>query len=212
MRIERDQLIAGVPARDVRRFMREAAGLIIRVRTVTEVLGFSERRALQWLKRLQNEGLLAARENFWEATDRGHALAMATTAAPLRRATAERLIEQLLERTREINRDERLAYRVQRLAVFGSFVAGAERPNDVDVACSLVTRFEGEEQRILEDERRNVKGRFANTSEWAFWPKLEVLRRLKAGSHRLSIQEFGRPALDEIDHKIVFSDDRIRAR
>lgn len=211
MRIERDQLIAGLPARDVRRFMREAAGFIIRVRTATEVLGFSEGRALELLKELQNEGLLATREDFWEATQRGYALAMATAAAPLRRGTAERLIGQLVERAREINRNERLAYRVQRLAVFGSFVAGSERPNDVDVACSLVTRFEGKRQRILEDERRNAKGRFANTSEWAVWPKLEVLKRLKAGSHRLSIQEFASGALNEIEHRIVFADESSRS-
>lgn len=94
MRIERDQLIAGLPARDVRRLMRDAAGFIIRVRTVTEVLGCSERRALELLKKLQNEGFLAAKEDFWEATERGHALAMATAALPLRRGIAERLIEQ----------------------------------------------------------------------------------------------------------------------
>jgi len=99
MRIERDQLIAELPARDVRRFMREAAGFIIRVRTVTDVLGCSERRALELLKNLQDEGLLAATEDFWEATAKGHALAMATAAPPLRRATAERLIEQVVERT-----------------------------------------------------------------------------------------------------------------
>jgi hypothetical protein len=207
MRIEKDQLIAGLPARDIRRFMREAAGFIIRTRTVTDVLGFSESRAFKLLKNLQNERLLAAKDDHWEATERGHALAMATAATPLRRATAERLLEQVVERAREINRNEGLAYRVQRLAVFGSVAAGSERPNDVDVACSLVTRFVGEKQRVLEDERRKAKGRFANTSEWAVWPKLEVLKNLKAGSHRLSIQEFATPALETIDHRILFSDE-----
>jgi hypothetical protein len=93
MRIERDQLIAGFPAKDARRCMREGAGFIIRVRTATEVL--SECQALKFLKLLQHEGLLAAREDFWEATEMGHALAMATAAAPLRRTTAERLVKQV---------------------------------------------------------------------------------------------------------------------
>jgi hypothetical protein len=207
MRIERDQLIAGLPARDIRRFMREAAGFIIRVRTVTEVLGCSERRALELLENLQNEGLIAATENFWEATARGHALAMAPAAPPLRRATAERLIEQVVERAGEINREDRLAYRVHWLALFGSFLAGVERPNDVDIACSLKARFDGEEERVLEDERRVAKGGFANSSEWAAWPKLEILKKLKAGSHRLSIQEFDSSALKQLHHRIIFTDD-----
>ena len=205
MRIEKDQLIAGLLARDVRRLMREAAGFIIRTSTVTEVLGFSQSHALKLIKELQNEGLLATREDFWEATEKGHALAMASAATPLRRSTADRLIEGVVERAREINRNEQLAYRVRRLAVFGSFAAGSERPNDVDVACSFDTRLEGEEQKVLEDERREAKGSFANTSEWAVWPKLEVLKRLKARSHRLSIQEFAPAALDKIDHELVFS-------
>lgn len=207
MRIERDQLIAGLPARDVRRFMRDAAGFVIRVRTVTEVLGCSEHRALELLKKLQNEGFLAAKEDFWEATERGHALAMATAALPLRRATAERLIEQVVGRAREINKNERLAYRLRWLALFGSSLAGVERPNDVDIACSLKTRFDGEEQRVVEDERRVAKGGFANSSEWAAWPKLEILKKLKAGSHRLSIQEFDPSALKQLDHRIIFTDD-----
>ncbi len=207
MRIERDQLIAGLPARDVRRFMRDAAGFIFRVRTVTEVLGCYELRALELLENLQNEGLIAATEDFWEATERGHALAMARAAPPLRRATAERLIEQVVERAREINLDDRLAYRVCWLALFGSSLAGVERPNDVDIASSLKARFDGEEQRVLEDERRVAKGGFANSSEWAAWPKLEILKKLEAGSHRLSIQEFDSSALKQLHHRIIFTDD-----
>jgi hypothetical protein len=206
MRIEKHQLIAGLPAKEVRRLMREAAGFIIRPRTLIEVLGCSESDAHQLLEKLQNEGLLATKADFWEATERGHALAMATAARPLRRATAQRLIEDVVERARLVNLDDGSAYRVQRLVVFGSFLTGAERPNDVDVACSLVARFDGEKQQILEDERRKRRGWFANTSECAAWPKLEVLKRLKARSRGLSIQEMGCSAVRNLDHRVVFSD------
>jgi hypothetical protein len=207
MRIELDQLIAGLPARDVRRFMRESAGFIIRPRTVTKVLGLRENQALRLLRALEREGLIAAQEDFWEATEHGHALTMATAAAPLRRATAERLTEQVIQRAREINRNDELAFRVRWLALFGSCMDGVERPNDVDIACSLKTGFDGEEQRILEDERRVARGRFTNTGEWAAWPKLEVLKKLKAGSHRLSIQEFDSTTLQQFRHRFIFKDD-----
>jgi predicted nucleotidyltransferase len=132
---------------------------------------------------------------------------MATAASPLRKATAATLIAKLIERAKVINKSNHLAYRVQRLVVFGSVARGAERPNDVDVACSLVPRFEGDKQRALEDARRDEKGSFANTSEWAVWPKLEVLKILKSRSRGLSIQEAGLP-LDKVEHRIVFSDEK----
>ena len=102
MRIEKDQLIAGLPAIDVRRFMRRAAGYIIRPRTVTHVLGFCEDDARQLLRRFQKEGLVTANSDYWEATAKGHAHAMATAASPLRRITAERLITEVVERARMI--------------------------------------------------------------------------------------------------------------
>ena len=207
MRIERDQLIAGLPAREVRRFMRGAADHIIRITVVTHFLGLSPAGARKFLKELERDGWIAAKVDHWEATAKGHALAMATAASPLRRSTAERLIADAIGRARMINRDNEYAFRVQWLAVFGSVVAGAERPNDVDVACRLVERFEGKKQRVLEDERRASKGRFVNTSEWAAWPKIEVLKKLRSRSRGLSIQEFGAWSFEKIDHRVVFSDD-----
>ena len=91
---------------------------------------------------------------------------------PTRRETAERLIAEVVERARMINRDSSLAYRVRLLAVFGSALTGKVRPNDVDIACRLAPRFAGEKQEILEDERRASRG-FINTFEWAVCrPKL----------------------------------------
>jgi len=158
MRIEKDQLIGGLLARDVRRFMRQAACFIIGPRTVTNVFGFSEGDACQLLRKFQKEGLVTVKGDHWEATAKGHALAIATAASPLRRATAERLIAEVVERARIINADSEFAYCVQRLVVFGSFVNGSQRPNDIDVACTLVARFDGEKQRALEDERRGEQG------------------------------------------------------
>jgi hypothetical protein len=207
MRIEKHQLIAGLPAKDVRRFMREAAGFIIRPRTVVEVLGFSQSDARQLLQKMQNEGLLAVKEDYWLATSRGHALAMATAARPLRRATAQRLIEEVVERARVINGDNEFAYRVHGSLCSEAFWLARNGPNDVDIGCCLVARFDGEKQRVLEDERRKKKGWFTNTSECAVWPKMEVLKKLKSRSRGLSVQEIASRGMENIDHKVVFSDD-----
>jgi predicted nucleotidyltransferase len=134
----------------------------------------------------------------------GSALAMATAAPPLRRETAERIITHLVERARAVNKDDRWAYRFGRLVVFGSYVRGAERPNDVDVGCEAFPRWSGERQQVAEQLRREVrKERFRNVSEWATWPKLEVIRFLKARG--LSIQELD-DWIVQSDNRIVFSD------
>jgi predicted nucleotidyltransferase len=208
MRIEENQLIAGVPAKDVRRFMRRAAGFIIRPRTVTHVLGFPEDDARRLLSKFEFEGLVTPTDDHWEATAKGHALAMATAAPPLKRQTAERLLAELIRRARAINSDSRWAYRVASLVVFGSVVAGKERPNDVDVGCKLVQRFSGKRQQALEERRRGLKGtRFANIVECAAWPKIKVLKELKSRSRGLSIHEFTDWMVKKTDHRIVFSDE-----
>jgi hypothetical protein len=130
---------------------------------------------------------------------------MATAAAPLRRATAEHLIEGLVDRARQLNADDNWAYRVRILVVFGSFVRGVERPNDVDVACGLCPRQSGERQRQLEQVRRNKRGGFRNISEWATWPRLEVFRHLRARARGLSIHEL-EDWIQGSEHRVVFED------
>ena len=68
----------------------------------------------------------------------------------------------------------------------------------------MVPRWSGERQQVAEQHRREVrKERFRNVSDWATWPKWEVIRFLK--SRRLSIQELDDWIL-QLDHEIVFTD------
>ena len=205
MRSEKGQLIAGLAAADVRKLMRKA-GQLISARTVTRVLGFSADDARQLLVELEREGFVVDADGYWTATAKGYALAAATAARPLRIETAQRLITQVIDRAKSVNRDSTLAYRVQLLVLFGSFASGKVRPNDVDIACKLVTRFDGPKQKISEGRRRRSKAEFANVSEWAVWPKLEILKRLKSRSRGLSIQELQDWILESTPHTIIFSD------
>lgn len=208
MRIEKEQIVAGLPAKDVRRFLRSTAGLAVHPRTVTSILGISTKKARQFLADLEEAGLITSKADYWEATAMGYALGMATAARPLRRATAEHLVDQIVERAEMINQDDSLAYRVHQLVLFGSVLRGSDRPNDVDIGCELLPRFQGEQQRLLEDQRREIRGVFANTSEWAAWPKLEVIRILKSRSRGLSVQDAGGWVLGEISHRVVFVESR----
>ena len=94
------------------------------------------------------------------------------------------------------------------VVVFGSYVLGVDRPNDVDIGCVLRPRWTGERQRAQEQGRREIRGQpFRNMSEWASWPRLEVIRFLKARARRLSIHELEDWILQTPDHEVLFNDD-----
>src|SRR5436190_1431199 len=117
---------------------------------------------------LKREGLVVEVEDNLEPSMKGSALAQATAAKPLLCGTAERLVSEVVERARLINADDVWAYRVAMLVAFGSFVAGADKPNDVDVACRLQPRWRGATQEKAEDLRRAARDRrFRNTWECA---------------------------------------------
>ena len=165
MRITLSQKIAGYPAGQIRQLMRETVGRSITLRYVREILQCSDSAAIQVLNRLQEQGFVEPIQDHLEPSTKGSALAMATAAAPLRRETAERLIEDVIERARSINEDDKWSYRIGKLVVFGSFLRGAEHLNDVDIACELLPRWTGERQA---QEEQGQKG-----SETAIFPQYE---------------------------------------
>lgn len=207
MRIESRQIIAGFPAVQIRRLMRETVGRSISLRCVREVLQCSEATAARVLLDLKREGLVVQIEDHLEPSMKGSAIAQATAAKPLVRSTAERLVSGVVERARLINADDDWAYRVAMLVAFGSFVAGAERPNDVDVACRLKPRWQGAAQDEAEDLRRAARGRrFRNTWECSAWPKLEVLCFLKSRARGLSVQELEDWIVKQEKRSIIYRD------
>jgi predicted nucleotidyltransferase len=209
MRIQADQTIVGYPAVQVRQLMRETVGRSITLRYIQEILKCSDSSARQVMKSLEAEGLIEPVHDHFEPSMKGSALAMAKAAPPLRRETADRLITEVINRARAVNGDERWAYRVGRLVVFGSCARGVDRPNDVDIACELLPRSSGEKQRAKEALRREIRDEpFRNVGQWAAWPKLEVIRFLRARARGLSIQELDDWILQLEDHRIVLRDDR----
>jgi hypothetical protein len=199
--------IAGFPAVQIRRLMRETVGRTISLRCVREAFQCSESTAASVLVDLQCEGLVVQVQDHLEPSMKGSAIAQATAAKPLVYSTAERLVSGVVERARLINADDDWAYRVAMLVAFDSFVAGAKRPNDADVACRFKPRWQGAAQDSAQELRRAARGRrFRNTWEWAAWPKLEVLCFLKSRARGLSVQELDDWILKQENHSIVYCD------
>ena len=161
MRISLDQKIAGYPAIRVRELMRRTAGGPIMFRDVRRILQCSHMAAARVINYLEKDGLIVSVEGSIEPSMKGNALAFATAAPPLRRATASRLLAELIERARDLNADDTWAYRVRRIVVFGSYVRGSERPNDVDIACEMVVRI----SRAAHADRKAVRLQFCHVGQ-----------------------------------------------
>ena len=208
MRITSDQTIADYPAVRVRQLIQETARASITIQHVRQVLRCSDSGAASVLNRLEKDGLIEAVSGRLEPSTKGRALAMATAARPLRRTTATRLVADLIERARAVNSDDSWAYRVWMVAVFGSYVRGADRPSDVDIACALRPRWKSARQQAHEQVRRDGRCKsFRNIGEWASWPKLEVFRFRRARARGLSIHEFDDWILENTDYQVVFKYD-----
>jgi predicted nucleotidyltransferase len=213
MRIEASQEIAGFPAMQVRRLMRRVGGFRVTPIGVSKVLGCSADQALRLLKDLGDGGYVSSSDGrYWEVTDKSAALASATAAKPLRRVTVERLIADLLDRVRALNRDDQWAYRVETVVLFGSVLTTKLRPSDVDVACSFKRRWRAaERQSVHEEQRRELRrSPFANTIQRVYWPQFEVVRFLKSRSRGLSIHRFDDWVKQNTTYKVLYDEQRAR--
>jgi hypothetical protein len=112
-------------------------------------LRVDEPKAESLLRALARAGFLTQEsDGHWRLTKDGIRLRGASAAKPLLRQTAERLLDELLERIRTLNDDPRFLARVEKAIVFGSYLSSADRLGDVDVAIHLVPReSDGEKHR-----------------------------------------------------------------
>jgi len=111
---------------------------------------------------------------------------------PMRRTTADTLLAQVLERVAVVNAPTSpYAYQVASVWVFGSYLKGADRPNDLDIAVQLKARYDDQRQAQTKEERREgCPDHIARVwLDRLSWPETEVQRFLKSGSPRISLHD-----------------------
>ena len=217
MWIDPKGLLFGYPSREVRRLLIRFMSGPSTDQLIEEVLSLSSRRARELRGQLVAEGYLKLDsenrgQQFWEPTTKGLALAHASAARPLTRATAERRLQDFLERVERVNAGD-YAYRVAKVAVFGSFCSDAQRINDVDVMVDLQHRHEDLEAHLACCRRRTElaeeNGRsFSYYGNAMRWPRHEVLYALKARSRAIAIHlwENHEHFLETRPHRIVYEE------
>lgn len=126
MRIDTNELIAGVAILEVRRLLRDFNAGIGQL-DVERLLDLDGEAALALLSELSRLGLLKRTktdgERRWVPTVQGNALAGAKALAPMPRKTADALLQAFFDRVREVNARADFLYTVAWVDVFGSYLS-----------------------------------------------------------------------------------------
>lgn len=144
VKISPSQQVAGIPVMEVRKFLRRVHSDF---RTswpeqVVQHFNFTSRRARQFIHDLQAEGLIEPSthefdKDAYQLTDKGRSLGRGSAAKAIIRATGDKALKGLLQRAKEVNASDDFLCSVEAVVLFGSYLKGEERPNDVDVAMKL---------------------------------------------------------------------------
>lgn len=123
-------------------------------------------------------------------TEKGRRFGLANATKPISREKATQLLNDLIERAKAINHRKELAYYVESIRVFGSYLSDKEVLGDLDIGVKLTRKNNFTE---LEDNRielaRQSGRQFSNYSEVLDWPHREVMMLLKARKRGLSLHD-----------------------
>ncbi len=123
-------------------------------------------------------------------TLKGSAFSMASAARPITRIPS--ILGQFITRVAAVNSNAEFAYNVRWGMIFGSYLGGKERINDVDLGVELVRRhkddliFEACCHARIKFALRGGR-RFSSVVEEVSWPRTEVLLFLRNRSKVLSL-------------------------
>ncbi len=198
MHIDPSSTIAGVPALKVRDFLRRDGDGLLRADHMAARLKIDLVKANAVLDELMNRRM-AERvpdgkrgEDLFQLTLLGRSFSLASGGRPLSRSTAQRKVNELLQRVAKINEGDHFLYVVRRVLVFGSFLSDSQTLNDVDVAVELTPRHGDKQvQRAHEDKRIShaidTGRRFSNFLQQICWPQHETLLFLKSRSRAIAL-------------------------
>lgn len=125
------QVIAGHPAREMRRLLREIRHLQVACGYVCDVLGCSMKEAKEVMEALEQEGYLSKNgqldgQQLYETTVSGNQLAGANL-RPISRVTAEKKLRGFMERVHAANSNPDYLETITGVIVFGSLLSEKEK-------------------------------------------------------------------------------------
>lgn len=195
MRVSKNESICGLAAPTARQLMR-AYYDERPVEVACDILGVGQDTARDQMRAFETAGyiertkLARADDDWWVTTVKGNALANASFGKPISRATAARLLAEVVERARSYNADPARLLTITEMVVFGSYLDPAIDPlGDLDLTVSTVRRDTAGERyvdRVLEYARASGRS-FSAFHDRLFWPARELRMILRNRSPAISI-------------------------
>lgn len=198
MRVSKNDIICGLAAPTARQLMR-AYYDERPIEVACDILGIGQDAAREQMREFETAGYVelskrarAAGDDWLITTVKGNALANASFGKPISRATAARLLAEVIERARSYNADPVRLLTVTEIVVFGSYLdPAADRLGDLDLAVSTVHRdTDGDRyvDKVLEYARASGRS-FSAFQDRLFWPARELRMILKNRSSAISITD-----------------------
>jgi hypothetical protein len=213
LRLKSDDLIAGVPARQLRDLLSfYHTGL--RVEGVAHRLKIEQGRAAEIIQALVDEEFLEPADSMgWHGqTAKGAAVQNARFIKPMPRARAEALLTETIERCRAANDNEDFVFYVAKLHVFGSHLSDSPDLGDLDLVVEVEQRPGVNSIVEASKARFQASGRTARSyPEELMYGRREVMRFVKGRSPYLSLHD--RNELTEggaTAAKVVFEADDVK--
>lgn len=214
MRISKEMTIAGVPAVELRDTFKWLGGSHWSGVDLAERLGVAGSTGQQIATKLLEEGyceigMQHQGVSYFNLTMKGAALSLASAAKPIKRATADRLVSQVIQAANDVNSNPNYFYRVTKLLAFGSYLSDSQTLGDVDLAVELTPRVGGktcDSDAILEYAARAAKSgkRFGNFMDKLIWPTEEIFGKLKGTSKAISLHPSTDDVLKTADTRVLY--------
>ena len=220
MRISSKDTLAGHPILVIRRLLRAGGGSPWTRGLIEDSCNVTPGEAGRIAQDLEAQGYLRPDDSErggpirWRVTTKGRALAMASARRPIHRKTADRVLAEFLQRVARVRDDERFLYKVERAAVFGSYLSDVARLGDVDVFYRLMAK-DSDAERLREREERHIRAamakgrRFRNIVGQLVWPQNEVALFLRARSPVLHLHDMREDGLHRhVTHLLIYTDQK----
>lgn len=193
MRIERKELIVGIPILKIRDYLRKFTSGYFSISNLEECFRLGSRQAHNLVRELLNKGYIEYHAGKYRLSLKGRALCIARCVPPLNKEKADRIFQEFMQRVKEVNHDDFYLYRVNKLLLFGSYQNPKSQDfGDIDIAYDLkqkvadIKEFLWQNELLVEGAKQQGHHFPTLWSEISYSRRL-VLSRLKNGNRYISL-------------------------
>ena len=214
MNIDKNNLVCGYTAYEIRRLMRDIREYSCYLKRISFLLDISKNEAEKLAKKLVKEGYLKVDERIgdisYSITIKGNSFAMASFAKPITRKTATKKVEELLVRVKEVNNCDDFLFKVKQVAIFGSYLSDKEKLGDIDVNIIMEEKFSKDIQKKKGENQINKaykEGKVFNSFiDQLFYPLNKTCKFIKCKSKALSLH-YDDPIAKQVELKVIYEAD-----